>query len=166
MNQEYYCSSLAWQFSVPCYTPFFMDSLCVSLEWSSSSTRIWVKALSCRSTYAWLLGTASWGVRIWEVLDCVSQCWASGEHQDAALEMGNAVWNEGQSRADSGVSGPAKRPGLLGSPTLGHPGASGSQRKAKNGVRATGWRLSSRPMGDLSCGFVGKGLHVPHGDSS
>ena len=61
----------------------------------------------------------------------------------------------GTARADSGVPGSAERPGPSGSQALGHPGATGSHRRAENGVGV--WGL------DLAKGQRGEEWRVPTG---
>jgi len=72
--------------------------------------------------------------------------------------MGKHSLRVGTAGAGSGVPGPARRPGASGSRVLGHPGTTGSHRKAGNRVEAheldlvPGWEIGG---GGAPAGPVG-----------
>ena len=63
-------------------------------------------------------------------------CWATGKPQDNALGMEKHSLRHRTACAGSGVPSPAARPGSSDSKALGHPGYTGSHRRAENRVPA------------------------------
>jgi hypothetical protein len=97
----------------------------------------------------------SWGGRMWGSLTALiphhhwGGCWAVGKHWDTSLSVENCSLRCRKARAGLGVPEPAVRPGLWDSQILGQVGASGSLRRAENGVRDAGRCWAARRQGEL-----------------